>query len=82
MHGLFTVHNPVCRVVDMQQAKVEITAEEPEVLSHAEDGLAVLEVLPNGHINLPTAIIDNHRSLLGNFFEADAPAAAAAACTG
>ena len=63
----------------MQQAKVEITAEEPEVLSRAEDGLAVLEVLPNGHINLPTAIIDNHRSLLGNFFEADAPAAAAAA---
>ena len=82
MHGLFTVHNPVCRLVDMQQAKVEITAEEPEVLSHAEDGLAVLEVLPNGHINLPTAIIDNHRSLLGNFFEADAPAAAAAARTG
>ena len=82
MHGLFTVHNPVCRVVDMQQAKVEITAEEPEVLSRAEDGLAVLEVLPNGHINLPTAIIDNHRSLLGNFFEADAPAAAAAARTG
>ena len=77
MHGLFTVHNPVCRLVDMQQANVAITTEEPEVLSRAEVGPAVLEVLPNGHINLPTAIIDNYdRSLLGNFFEADAPAAA------
>ena len=82
MHGLFTVHNPVCRLVDMQQANVAITTEEPEVLSRAEVGPAVLGVLPNGHINLPTAIIDNHRSLLGNFFEADAPAAAAAARTG
>jgi hypothetical protein len=34
----------------MEQDELEIAADEPEALSGAEVGLAILEVLPDGHV--------------------------------
>jgi hypothetical protein len=64
----------------MEQDELEIAADEPEALSGAEIGLAILEVLPDGHIELPAASIvvgHHHRSLLVNVSEAGAPEAIA-----
>jgi hypothetical protein len=79
---LFTVHDPVGRLVDMEQDELEIAADEAEALSGADVGLAVLSVLSDGHIELPAASIvvgHHHGSLLVNVSEAGAPEATASA---
>ncbi|TVU10583.1 hypothetical protein EJB05_44124 [Eragrostis curvula] len=63
----------ITRLVDMQQDKVEIT-QKPEAPGCTEVGPAVLEVLANRHIELPTAIFDK-RGFLVDLSEAGRPAA-------